>query len=375
MITVKQLSNVFENGLNTVLNNPEIQFKIWAEAGEHVGARREGNTITYFINGNLRTSTSANDANDLVMGVNGLSLEFAVPVQQPRTNATQTAEELAKIKDGQYPFVTYIVNAINGYFQTAKAISLTDGDGVEFSVAFQAGTVTPGNVDIASVLGNYLPIPVYIEVYFVEGGVNSKDVKVYFDGKSMPFQAVRHGRSPMTERDVYAGSLVSKSLVTSTAFAIDIDFPVTSDPATQACVNYLIGGEPNAAHFVNVKFGNLNEENYLMTLNTVQTSAQGIAIAGVSASLMEVVENVSALGVPDNYEMDKFTFQNSDATSVSFTAEADCLFYCAGETYSLSAGEGINIPLDQSDYEYSETDGVYYVYYVLLKTEEENGGE
>ena len=375
MITVKQLSEVFENGLNTVLNNPEIQFKIWAEAGQHVGCRRDGNTVIYFINGNLRTSTAANDANDLVMGVNGLSLEFAVPIQQPRTNATQTTEELAKIKDGQYPFVTYIINAINGYFQTAKAISLTDDKGVEFSVAFQAGTVTPGNVDIVSKLGNYLPVPVYIEVYFVEGGVNSKDVKVYFDGKSMPFQAVRHGRSPMTERDVYAGTLVSKSLVTSTAFAIDVEFPVTSDPATQACVNYLINGEPNVAHFVKVQFGSLNEKLYLMTLNTVQTSAQGIAIAGVSASLMEVVENVSAIGVPNNYEVDKFTFQNSNATSVAFTAEADCLLYCAGETYSLSAGDSIEIPLYQSDYEYDEEDGVYYVYYVLLNTEDENGGE
>ena len=375
MITVKHLSNVFENGLNTVLNNPEIQFKIWAEAGQHVKARREGNTVTYFINGTLRTSTSANDANDLVMGVNGLSLEFAVPIQQPRTNAAQTAEELSKIKDGQYPFVTYIINAINSYFQRAQAITLTDDKGVEYSVAFRAGTVTPRNVDLVSQLDNYLPVPVYIEVYFIEGGVNSKDVKVYFDGKSVPFQAVRHGRSPMTERDVYAGTLTSKSLITSTAFAIDVDFPVTSDPATQACVDYLINGEPNVAHFVKVQFGSLNEKLYLMTLNTVQTSAQGISIAGVSASLMEVVENVSAIGLPDNYEVDKFTFQNSNATSVSFTAEADCLFYCAGETYSLTAGENINIPLDQSDYEYDEEDGVYYVYYILLNTEEANGGQ
>ena len=126
---------------------------------------------------------------------------------------------------------------------------------------------------------------------------------------------------------------------------------------------------------MNVQFGSLNEKLYLMTLNTVQTSAQGIAIAGVSASLMEVVENASAIGVPENYEVDKFKFENSNATSVDFTAEADCLFYCAGETYSLSAGDSIEIPLDQSDYEYDEEDGAYYVYYILMNTEDENGGE
>lgn len=80
MISLKELSNRFESGLNaelkTVLKSEEIQFKIWAEAGQFQKPLRDGNTITYFINGNLRTSSSANDANDLVMGVNGLTLDL-----------------------------------------------------------------------------------------------------------------------------------------------------------------------------------------------------------------------------------------------------------------------------------------------------------
>ena len=41
MIKLTQLAKRFENGLNAVLNNSEIQFKIWAEAGEHVRAMRD----------------------------------------------------------------------------------------------------------------------------------------------------------------------------------------------------------------------------------------------------------------------------------------------------------------------------------------------
>ena len=377
MITVKQLSEVFENGLNTVLNNPEIQFKIWAETGQHERARREGNNITYFINGNLRTSTSANDANDLVMGVNGLSLEFAVPIQQPRTNTEQTAEDLAKIKDGQYPFVTYIINAINGYFQKAQAIPLTDDKGIDFSVAFQAGTVTPGAVDLTSVLGNYLSVSVYIEVYFIQGGVNSKDVKVTFDNSSLPFQATRYGRTPVTERDVYADNLISKNVITSSAFAIDVDFPVTDDAAAQACINYLLSGEPNVAHFVKVTFGELVEQIFLMTFNTVQVSAQGIAIAGASASLMEVVDNISAINLPDKMELGKITLTSSDVTSVTYTATEKCYLYCAGKTYSLEAGESVEeIPLSAVNIEYDDKTNEYFVYYVTLNTGEvANGGE
>ena len=34
MITLTKLANYFEEGLNKTLNNPEIQFKIWADAGK-----------------------------------------------------------------------------------------------------------------------------------------------------------------------------------------------------------------------------------------------------------------------------------------------------------------------------------------------------
>ena len=42
MITVKQLAEIFENGLNNQLDNPEIKFKIWANAGEYKKPYRDG---------------------------------------------------------------------------------------------------------------------------------------------------------------------------------------------------------------------------------------------------------------------------------------------------------------------------------------------
>ena len=124
MITLEQFADIFQRGLNAVLKKNEIQFKIWSNVGKYQKAIRDGNTVTKYINGNLRVSSSANDANDLVMGVNGLTLDFIVPLKRPRTNAKQTAEELAAIQDGQYPFVEEIVNAIDGYFQKAVSTSM-----------------------------------------------------------------------------------------------------------------------------------------------------------------------------------------------------------------------------------------------------------
>ncbi len=362
MISVKQLAEYFENGLNKTLGNPEIQFKIWADAGEYKKPERDGNVITNYILGNLRTSTSANDATDLVMGVNGLSLDFKIPVQAPKTNATQTAAELQKIQDGQYPYLAYITNALNGYFQKAWADTLYDGSGAKYSVAFQAGTAVTGNAEIAARYGLSVDFNVYIEVYFIQDGINSKDVKIYFDGESVPYQALRFGRSPMLESEVYAGSLVSKNIATSTAFSIDVDFPANNvDLLSREVIDYLLNGKINSVHFVELQWGD-EEKLYLLSCNTMQTSSQGIAISGVSVSLMETVENLDALDVPDGFQIGKFTFVDSGATTLTFMPSVDCLAYIADNVLRLKNGIEVSLQLGTKDIRY---DGEKY-YAVLI---------
>ncbi len=367
MITLTKLANYFEEGLNKTLNNPEIQFKIWADAGKFQKPFREGNSITHYVNGNLKTSTSANDANDLVMGVNGLSLEFAIETQMPRTNGTQTAEELAKIKEGQYPYISYITSAINKFFSTAQVTFLKDDDATEFSISWLAGTAVTGDVDIRPVIGQSILFTVYIEITFVAGGVSSRLVKVYIDDSPVPIKAIRHGRSPMLERDVYAAKLISKNVATSTAFSIDVEFPANKDTATKACLDYLFKGEPNVAHFVNVKFGDMQEQLYLMTLNTVQTAVQGISIAGITASLIEITENILAINVPDGFQVGKFTFATSDAESLTFTPSEDCLAYIAGQAVKLTGGNAQTITLEPSAMQCNYENGVYEVYLITNK--------
>lgn len=365
MITLTKLANYFEQGLNNTLNNPEIKFKIWADAGEYLMPYRDGNTVTNYINGNLKTTTSANDATDLVMGVNGLTLEFGIETQAPKTNATQTAEDLQKIKDGQYPYITYITSAINKYFQSSAVVNLTDDDGKDFTISWLAGTAVTGDVDSRSYVGESILFTVYIEITFVEGkGITSKSVKAYIDGQLILIKAIRHGRSPMLERDVYAGDLISKNVITSTAFSIDVDFPANNDAATQACTDYLFSGKPNVAHFVEIKFGDVSEGLYLMTLNTVQTAIQGISVAGITASLIEVVEESAALNVPDGFQIGVFTFTNSDAASITFTPSADCLAYVAGQALKLTGGQAQAVAVELATMQYNEVKNTYEVYII-----------
>ena len=371
MISATQLANLFENDLNDILKaklgNSEIQFKIWANAGEYQRPVREGNTIVHNIIGNLRTSTSANDANNvLAMGVNGISLEFLVPVLPPKTNAAQTAEYLAKIKDSQYPFLELISNVINSYFQTAQSTFIKDESGTEYSVAFQAGTVLPGSVELAVKLGQALPISVFVQVYFIEGGINSKDVKVSVDGQLMPFQAVRLGRASIVERDVYSGSVISKCLVSSTAFSIDADFPSSNNnPASKTAIDYVLNGEPNTAHFVNVEWGSKVQKLFFMSYNTIQSSATGIAIAGLSASLMEIVSNTYLYNVPRGFQIARFKFTNSinsngSAVTLSFNLSAEVNAYISGVGAAKMSGNQ-TVTLTDASFTYDEEEDAYFV--------------
>lgn len=371
MISLKQFANKIETGLNaelfSVLGNEEIKFKIWAEAGEYQKPVREGNTIVHEIVGNLRTSASANDANNvLVMGINGLSLDFMIPIYPPRTNAKQTEEQLAKIKDGQYPFITLITDVINSYFQEAKADTMTDAQGVVFSVGLQAGTALTGSVALAAKYGNSIPFNVFMNVYFIQGGTNSKDVKLSVDGQLMPFQAVRLGRAAVLERDVYAGETASKCFASSTAFSVDADFPSSDNPATVTALSYLLDGEPNTAHFVNVQWGTGIEKLFFMTYNTIQTSATGIAVAGISASLIEIGGNEEIINLPQGFKTIRFTFDNSQAQTLSFTLSEECQTFIAGVGASKRTGTQ-TVNLTPLSFEFSEDNETYNVNLVVDK--------
>lgn len=371
MITIKQFAEKIENDLNSalfaVLKNEEIRFKIWATAGEYQKPVREGNVITHEIIGNLRTGTSSNDANNvLAMGINGLSLDFMLPILPPRTNAAQTAEQLAKISGGQYPFLELIINVLNSYFQKAQVTTMTDSDEVEFSVAFQAGTVIPGAVELAPKFGNAVPLNVFIQVYFIEGGTNSKDVQITVDGKLMPFQAVRLGRAAVLERDVYAGESISKCFASSNAFSVDADFPSSNNPATTTALSYLLDGEANTTHFVGVQWGSGIEKLYFMEYNTVQTSATGIAVAGISASFVELGGNDTLYNLPSGFSLVKFEFDNSQTETFTFVLSGECETYIAGVGATKRIGSITQlVALSPLSFEYDEESGKYIVELVL----------
>lgn len=360
MITLVQLAEIFENGLNGILNDPEIQFKIWATVGKKAKSVRNGNTVISYITGILQTNSSANEANLLVMGVNGLSLEFSVPTKTPRTNAEQKAAELQEIENGQYKFVDRIVSAINKYFENAQTFTFIDGE-IEYGISFRAGTCLTGDVGMASQLGKNVTVSVYIECYFLQGGVNSKDVIVSVDGVTIPYQNIKIGRSNRLSNDVYSGDLIVKNISTASALSIDFAMPANSDNTTQQAKEFLLHGDPNVSHFVRLQYGDGNVAQYLMMFDSLITDAQGITFAGITGSLVEMVDNPLFVGVPDYFQVGRFAFSTSDYKNMTFNI-TECTGYICGQVRDMNDAQAVS--LSEQDFVYDEESDQYYIYLI-----------
>ena len=365
MISLLQISQMIEQGLTSQLNDPNIDFKIWANAGELSKSLRSGNTVQAYIQGTLRSSSSSNEANILSMGYNGLTLDLSVPLQAPKTLATQTAEDLQRIVDSQYPFVSLIASTIDAYFSVANAFQLTDENGTQYTVSIQAGRAITGNVDVAATLGNNLIFTVFIGVYFLEGGVSARNVILTIDGVRVPLSSVTIGRANRMANDVYQNSMTVKNMSSATALSIDFAFPANSDNTTAQTFLSLLNGQPNVAHFVELRIGSQYDGQYLMMFDNLNIAAQGVQFAGVTGSLIEVVGDPQFINVPDYIQVGAFTFSDSNTTqSISFIAHATV--YCAGQFFDGTAGGTISVSLTPSDFVYMAANDEYYVFLLSL---------
>lgn len=362
MIKLSYVANLIENGLNAALGEAGYSFKIWADAGQMVRALRTGNSMAAVIPATLRSVSSANEGNILVMGANGLMLDVAIPVKRPKTNAEQTPAELEKVQDGQYPFIEEVKAVLDDYFQVSQVFSAEDEEGVSYTVSMDAGRSQTGVVDILPRLDECLTVSVFISLTFLQGGINARNVVLNIDGVRVPFSTVTFGRANRLSSDVYNTAPVVKNLATATSFSIDFAFPATSDNSTKQAFLALLEGKPNVAHFVEINIGSVYDGGYLMFFDNLTMNAQGVLFAGVSGTLIELAENPSVADVPDYMQVGRFAFTSSAAGTLTFTASGTA--FIAGAVQDFDGAN--SVALSPADFAYSEEDDAYYVYMISL---------
>ena len=274
MITLKDVANFIEDGINANLNYPNVVARVWAGVGRRLKPVRQGNTVTYFLTGSLRRPGSSDSALRIEAGTNNLLLELEVPQKPPKTEAMQTEPELRETIDDQYVFPQLVAEAVNTFFQSVRTVTMVDGAGKTFSLGFTTGLNITGDVGRRSPSGDYAMIEVYIEMAYVEGGVNSRVSTLAIDSEDnfIPYQTKTVTRAPTEQPDVYAGGTAKQTLDTSATFGISFTAPVTED--FDAFDGFLQDGKLNVAHFIIESDG--TPHYHFMKVHSVQRDAANV---------------------------------------------------------------------------------------------------
>lgn len=361
MITTQQISEYLENGLNALLDYEGLSFKIWATAGERDKPVRSGNTVNYSIDGNFRVVTSSLTPNILVMGVNAFTLTFDVPVNPPKTSASQTAEDLARVRDGQYWFVLYIERIISSYFKLPQELSFTDEEGT-YNATLAAGVAIPEGIDLTAWRGNTVPVDVYIELTIGQNAVMSRSAVIEIDGEPVPFVSSIPERASVVDAAQYSSDESTKTLATASAIVAEVNIPLnTKYGSSDAVLDYFFGGHNNVVHFLKIALGQKSDV-YLVEISRSTVGLENAKIASSTFRLSEAVADADLLDVPEGFQVGYFTMQSSAVTSITITVGAPCLLYVAGQAYEVS--DQITAPLIPKYIPYNDDAGTYRLYVI-----------
>lgn len=402
MITTAMLAEYFENALNDLVpSDGGYEFKIWAEAGEYKRYYRQGNDVVYYINGQLSVAGSALTPNTLVMGTNGLTLEFLVPADPPKTSFKQTDDDLARVQNGQFYFIQQVSQILLGYFTATKKLSMTDRDGTEFNMTAYSGVAISGVIDITSKVGVAMPMTVSITLNFGEELVSGLDISVYMDGELVPYLTLTPSRAAQLSTDLQSNTSVQKHLATSSAYGMQFTAPSASgNSATKAIYEYIADRDgQNTAHFLEVAWGAQRDDVYLVLFTAANASVSGAEFAGLNASLGEAFQNEEFLSFPQNFGAGYFrtafslykslffslyiNFTKTFAANKSVPDTYPCYYYIAGKAYKLMASKtsesvaedgttsarfsvntSVDITLSPSDFASDENGDNYYIYLI-----------
>ena len=361
MVTTQQIAEYIENGLNAALQYEGLSFKIWATAGERDKPVRSGNAVNYSIDGNFRVVTSSLTPNILAMGVNAFTLTFDVPVNPPKTSASQTAEDLARVRDGQYWFVLYIERIISSYFKLPQELSFTDEEGT-YNATLAAGVAIPEGIDLTAWRGNTVPVDVYIELTIGQNAVMSRSAVVEIDGEPVPFVSFIPERASVVDAAQYSSDESTKTLATASAIVAEVNIPLNTEyGSSDAVLDYFFGGHNNVVHFFKIALGQKSDV-YLVEISRATVGLENAKIASSTFRLSEAVADADLLDVPEGFQVGYFTMQSSTVTSITITVSEPCLLYVAGQAYEVS--DQITVPLIPKYLPYNDDAGTYRLYVI-----------
>ena len=290
MIQLQTLAKNINEGLNEkltgdLLSTPRgrYEFFVVADTADYKKADREGNTVTYYINGNLIV-TSSNVESTQAGSLNatlGARLDLLVPV-------VDGIDE-----DGNKEIVATVRKILDEYFST-------NGSGVMqgYYYGYQYNIAVSGARANFPMVGDGFIFSVDISYYFIENGVSSKSIELRINRYNVDYLTLGVSRSTTQESDTPSDTEngASKNVDLASVFAINITMPLLLVPYVDAFSKYLVGlreiGDPlDVILNIPTSEGTGTVSNsYRMTISEMKLNSEGALNASISVTLTEAME-------------------------------------------------------------------------------------
>lgn len=285
IVEIKELAESLQDKLNEGnldplsdgIDNTRFEFVILPEVGMYKKPSREGNTVTYYINGIMRVigSQSEGTNSQTVNSSISTAVELMIPIIQ-RDDDTLCETFVSRVRNWINQKLVYNVaqiDNVNGYFI-----------GTEYKIA-QTGTR-----EILPLIGDCVKMTVYIDYLFVAGGVSSDDIKVTICEEPLYPTNLGISRRALTEGNITNDKAgVSRALVSGTAFVINASMPLRTGVIDKKLIQFTLDPAKVGDLEVKVTFPEFEGVDYTMTISSCHINGEIGLNASVTFELVEVI--------------------------------------------------------------------------------------
>lgn len=308
MITLKQLTDELSSALNAQ-GNPGVTFVLHNDTGEYTKSVRDYNDVKDVINGIVTlTSSEVENTND---GLTIASLTTRTELLVPCRDTEEDIKQIILNSDGTYgeetartgnvAFLAAVRDWIDEFCAKNGRATLYDTEGNSFDTSWVYSLVTSGVRQMDSFAGDYFTFVIYADYNLIQGGVNSRSIRLTLDGEQISYSSITPRRVPTQEANVYAkGEAIGKALTSDTVFGLSVILPATGRNMTGKVFDYILNGNRNEAHFLTVNTPHGNKD-YLVQFGQTDATASGVLNVGLTTSFVECVPDYELLKFPDSF--------------------------------------------------------------------------
>ena len=366
MITLTQMTEILENGLNAVNDIPNTQFRVIPDVAKYKRSARKGNVVTNYINCILTASPSANETANggLIIAIEQFKMVVLIPLDPVKTTPKEDPQPW---QDDTNVYVQHIKSVIDEFFAANVTGVLTDSAGTKYSIGYTYSLSATGEVAQDTSIGRYISFDVNISVAIVQGGVNSMDVELTIDGKRLPYQSFVPARETVKSSNAFSDDTAAKTIVTATAFSMDISAPALENGSQAG--EWLTRGGINKAHIVGMTYEGETKYFLMQYVNSHATST-GVLNVGETYAFAECAYIPDMLDFSDDYTVSVTEFDEpTGSINVTVPGTATRIYLLPDGTIEEHEGGttfAADVPLTGM---FGDEDGGYYAYVISVEKE------